>query len=505
MSEYILQMKNITKVFPGVKALNSVNLAVKRGEIHGICGENGAGKSTLIKVLCGVYPYGSYEGEIILDGQEKKFYNIKDAEDEGIVCIHQELALVPELNVAENIFLSNKPNVHGIINWNELYVRTQKLLNEVDLSVNPEEKVKNLGIGQQQMVEIAKALSKKVKILILDEPTAALTEKEVETLFELLKKLKEKGVTCIYISHKLDEVMQIVDSVTVLRDGCSIGTKKKEDLTKDLIIRMMVGRELTNLFPKEIHIRQEVGFEVKNYTVLHPEIPGKKIIDNVSFKAYKGEILGVSGLLGAGRSELFCSIFGIYPAKSEGEVYIGDKKVDIKCPTDAIENGLMLLPEDRKKSGLVLDMNIKENVTLSSLERVSRKNILNENEEIYHTNNSITYLKVKAPSIEEKVKNLSGGNQQKVLLAKALLTKPKVLILDEPTRGIDVGAKYEIYKIMNQLVDSGVTVIMISSELEEILGMSDRIIVICEGQLKGEFTSDEATPEKIMCAATGGN
>ena len=515
MSEYILEMKDIIKEFPGVRALNEVNIKIKRGEVHAICGENGAGKSTLIKVLSGVYPKGTYEGGIYYNGELQYFEGIKDAEEQGIICIHQELALVPELSVGENIFLGNQPNRMGVIKWDAIHYETQQLLERVGLDkdsnpeaaslvVRPGDIIKNLGIGQQQLVEIAKALSKNAKLLILDEPTAALTEHEVDILLDIIDSLRKEGVTCIYISHKLDEVMRIADTVTVIRDGNSIASSDIKDISKDWIISNMVGRELTNLFPREEHKRGELGFEVKNFSVEHPEIPGKMLIKNVSFKAYKGEILGVSGLMGAGRTELFTSIYGAFPAKKQGEVFIGGEKVEINDTVDAINSGISLVTEDRKRYGLVLGMDIKENTTLSSLKKVSKNLILNESAEIHHTTEYVEYMRTKTPSIEQKVKNLSGGNQQKVVLGKVLMTAPKILVLDEPTRGIDVGAKYEIYKIMNMLVDEGVVVIMISSDLEEILGMSDRIIVMGEGVLKGELDYKEATQEKIMMAATGG-
>lgn len=514
MTDYILEMNNITKVFPGVKALDQVNIKIKKGEVHAICGENGAGKSTLIKVLSGVYPYGSYEGVIKYEGIDRQFSNIGDAEELGIVCIHQELALIPELSVGENIYLGNYPNSAGIVKWDEVYYKTQKLLDKVGLSrkntedvknstVRPDDKIKNLGIGQQQLIEIAKALSKNTKVLILDEPTAALTEQEVDILLDILQMLRSEGVSCIYISHKLDEVIRIADTVTVIRDGKSVDTNDIKDIDKNGIISRMVGRELTNLFPREKHTRKDVGLEVKDYCVYHPEIPGKLIVDHVNFKAYRGEILGISGLMGAGRTELITSIYGALEAKKSGDVYINGEKVEINNPVDAIKKGMSLVTEDRKKFGLVLNMSIKENTTLSSLKTVSKNNILDESAEIYHTNEYIEYLKTKTPGIEAKAKNLSGGNQQKVVLGKVLMTKPKILILDEPTRGIDVGAKYEIYKIMNMLVDEGVIVIMISSDLEEILGMSDRIIVMSEGKIKGEIDIEEANQEIIMQAATG--
>ncbi len=515
MTDIILEMKQICMEFPGVKALDQVSIKIKRGEIHAICGENGAGKSTLIKVMSSVYPSGTYGGEIIVDGEVQNFKSIADAEKLGIVCIHQELALVPELSVGENIFLGNQPNRLGVVQWDEIYYRTQMLLERVGISakkalesghvvVTPDDKIKNLGIGQQQLVEIAKALSKETRLLILDEPTAALTENEVDILLSILNVLRDEGVTSIYISHKLDEVMRIADSVTVLRDGKTIDTRDIGNIDKNKIISMMVGRELTNLFPRVEHQRGEVGFEIRGVCVEHPEIPGKLLIENANFKAYKGEILGISGLMGAGRTELFSSIYGAFPSKHTGEVFIGGKKADINNPGDAIRLGISLVTEDRKKFGLVLNMNIMENTTLSSLGRVSKNMILDESAEIQFTNEYIQYLQTKTPSVETKVKNLSGGNQQKVVLGKVLMTAPKVLVLDEPTRGIDVGAKYEIYKIMNLLAESGVVVIMISSDLEEILGMSDRIIVMGEGKIKGELDIHEANQEKIMLLATGG-
>ncbi|MCF7944768.1 MAG: xylose ABC transporter ATP-binding protein [Spirochaetia bacterium] len=513
MEQVILEMRDITKIFPGVKALDKVSLQVHQGKVHAVCGENGAGKSTLIKVLSGVYPQGTYEGQIFINDEEYTFLNTSEAEKQGIVCIHQELELIPELSVGENIFLGKYPLKKGMINWDEIFFNTQELLKKVGLHKNkdktdsrikPNEKIKKLGIGQKQLVEIAKALARDAKILILDEPTAALTESEVDTLLDILNALREQGITCIYISHKLDEVMRIADNVTILRDGKTIGSAAISDITKNDIIRMMVGRELNNLFPYVEHQLGEIVLEVKNFSVQDPNIPGRKLIDNVSIKARKGEILGVSGLMGAGRTEFFSSVFGAFPAKREGEVFINGKKVFIKDPSDALKNGLALVSEDRKLYGLVLGMDVKENTTLASLEQVSRFGILNENLEIHSTNLLIKRLRTKTSGVEQKVKNLSGGNQQKVVLQKALLTKPKILVLDEPTRGIDVGAKLEIYKIMNQLVEEGVAIVMISSELEEVLGMSNRIVVMSQGKITAEMTSKEATQEKIMHAAIGG-
>ncbi|WP_094546369.1 xylose ABC transporter ATP-binding protein [Petroclostridium xylanilyticum] len=504
MSDCILEMVNITKEFPGVKALDNVSFRVKRGEIHALVGENGAGKSTLMKVLSGVYPAGTYDGSIILNGKEQHFNHIKDSEKAGIAIIYQELALVKQMNVCENIFLGNEIQSKGIINWDKAFVETKKILQEVRLNINPSTKIINLGIGQQQLVEIAKAISKRADLLILDEPTAALTEAETDTLLEILKELKNRGVTCVYISHKLNEIFRIADTVTVLRDGKTIATKDIKELDEDKIISLMVGRELTQRFPRKEHMPGDIVLEVNNWTVYDPEMPDKILIDNVSFKARKGEILGIAGLMGSGRTELAMSIFGSYGSKISGEVKLDGEILKVKNPRDAIKAGLCYLSEDRKGNGLVLMMNIKDNISLASLNKVSNSGVINDNEEIKVSNKYVSELRIKTPSIEQKVANLSGGNQQKVAIGKWLMAQPKVLILDEPTRGIDVGAKYEIYNIMNELVDQGVCIIMISSELPEILGMSDRILVMHEGQLNGELSWEEATQEKVIFYATGG-
>lgn|SRR5690625_2425166 len=503
MSDYILKMKNISKYFPGVKALDQINIDIKKGEIHSLCGENGAGKSTLIKILSGVHTSSSFDGEIIVEGKKREFQNISDAEDCGIVCIHQELALVPELTIQENIFLGNEPNNLGVIKQDDMYNKTKRLLDNLELKLSPDIKINNLGIGQQQLVEIAKALSKNAKILILDEPTSALTEKESEVLLDIIKKLKVQGVTSIYISHKLDEVMSISDSVSALRDGKFIGTREIDEITKDDIIYMMVGRRLEKLYPRKERTRSDCGFEVKDLSVYDPENQSRKIVNDVSFKAYKGEILGISGLMGAGRTEMVSSIFGVYPGKSQGEIFINGKKKRIRDASEAIKHGIALVSEDRKSSGLILGMTVKENTSMASLGDISKLSIDNDKENMnaYHY---VQELNIKTPSIDSIVNNLSGGNQQKVVLGKWLLTNPKVLILDEPTRGIDIGAKFEIYEIMNKLVDEGVIVIMISSELEEVLGISDRILVISEGNLTADLNIEEATQEKILYYATGG-
>ncbi len=497
----MLAMENITKVFPGVRALNNVTLKIVPKEIHAICGENGAGKSTLIKILSGVYPHGTFEGKIYLENEEHIFHTIRDAEDVGIATIYQELALFKKLSVAENIFMGDPPSRYGIIEWDKMYFETRKWLDEVGMNISPEEKVESLGVGQQQLVEIAKALSKKAKILILDEPTSALAESEVQILMEILRNLKKKGVTCIYISHKLSEILEIGDRITVLRDGELIGTDHKENLDIKKLIFMMVGRSLDNLFPKEKFKRGKVAFEVKNLNLHDPEKPTERIIRDVSFKAHEQEILGIAGLMGSGRTELASSIFGINARNRTGDLFIGGQKVQINNPIQAIKNGLVYLSEDRKRYGLVSLMSVKENITLASLKKIA-KLAINENKEIEYTNKYVQYLGIGTPSIETSVNNLSGGNQQKVVLGKWLMTEPKIFILDEVTRGIDVGAKYEIYRIMNKLVNSGVVVIMISSELPEIIGMCDRIIVMHEGKINGEFNRDEATQEKIMHCAT---
>ncbi|KUJ91435.1 MAG: ABC transporter-like protein [Thermoanaerobacter thermocopriae] len=506
MSEYILEMYNITKEFPGIRALDNVSFKVKRGEIHALCGENGAGKSTLMKILSGVYPYGTYSGEIFFNGEKLILHSIKDAEKKGIAIIHQELALIKELSVKENIFIGNEPNKNGIVDFDQMYLNAKKILQQFNLDIDPNTLVKNLGVGQQQLVEIAKALSKNASLLILDEPTSSLTEADVEILLKILKKLKENGVTCIYISHKLDEVMEIADTVTVIRDGKTIGTDSVKNLTKEKIISMMVGRELSQLYPREEHFIGEVIFEVKDFNVYDTKLPNRKIVKNVSFKLRKGEILGIAGLIGAGRTELVSSIFGSYPGKWTGDVYLEGKNVIIKNPSDALKYGIAMVPEDRKKEGLISLMSVKENMTISNLENYKKNLIgtINENRELLDVKDYIKKINIKTSHFSTQVKNLSGGNQQKVVLAKNLLSKPKILILDEPTRGIDVGAKYEIYKLMFSLAKEGISIIMISSELPEILGISDRIIVMHDGEKKGEFENKNVTQEMIMQCAIGG-
>lgn len=514
MGKSLLEMKGISKSFPGVQALSGVNLVLHRGEIHAICGENGAGKSTLIKILSGVHGYGTYQGEVLVDGEVQQFGNVKDAEAKGIVCIQQELQLVPEMSVTENIFLGNQMTSFGFVRWNGMFHKTQQVLTQVGLGsfdedgvyhgVSPDEKVKNLGVGRQQLVEIGKALWKKARILILDEPTSALTDSEAAILFRILRKLREEGVGIIYISHKIEEVQQLSDSITVIRDGEYIGTESATNITKEQIIRMMVGRELASLFPRADHLVSDVGFEVRNYTVMSPYVAGKVVVDDVSFRVRRGELLGIAGLMGAGRTELVSSIFGAYEGAATGEVYVDGERLVIRSPEDAIDNGVVLVPEDRGTAGLVAGMDVKQNITLSSLEKMLKRMVVLDGEkEIHDSNRFVSYLRIKTPGLEQKVNNLSGGNKQKVVIAKALLTEPKVLFLDEPTRGIDVGTKAEIFKIMHSLVDSGVIVIMVSSELQEILGVCDRTLVMSKGRLVGDFKVADVDQETMMHAMQG--
>jgi len=499
----LLEMKEITKSFPGVRALDGVGFDLNAGEIHALVGENGAGKSTLIKILAGVYPSPEYGGEIILDGSERRFANVRDAEKAGIAVIYQELSLVKDSNVAENIFLGREPRRLGIINWEELYSRAQKLLNDLHLAIDPRTPVRNLGIGQQQLVEIAKALSQEARIVVLDEPTAALTDAEVETLFAILTKLRARGVAKVYISHKLDEVFRISDRITVLRDGRTIGTDGTRELDEGRVIERMVGREVDQIFPEPRHDRGEVVFEARNITVEDPAVSGKLLVDNVSFAARKGEVLGIAGLMGSGRTELLMAIFGAHPGRKSAEIFVDRKPVSISKPSDAIRQGVGFVTEDRKRYGLILDQTILRNMTLAGLRRLSGRFITNEDAEAAAGERSVRDLRIKATSIFTITGTLSGGNQQKVVLAKWLLTNPRVLFLDEPTRGIDVGAKQEIYAQINRLAESGIAIILVSSELPEVLGLSDRVIVLHEGRITGEFTRNEASPEAVMSCATG--
>jgi D-xylose transport system ATP-binding protein len=499
----LLEMHSITKEFPGVKALDGVTLDLHAGEFHALVGENGAGKSTLMKVLSGVYAAGTYGGEIVVGGETKEFQNVRDAENAGIAIIFQELSLVKELTVGENIFLGREPSRFGVINWSELYQKAAQLLSDLHLPIDPRVPVGNLGIGQQQLVEIAKALSQNAKILVLDEPTAALTESEVETLFAILRELKARGVGMIYISHKLDEVFAMADRVTVLRDGRTVGTESVADLTKSKVIARMVGREVGDIFPKTAHEFGEIALEVKNLSVYDLDNPNKKTVDQVSFAVRKGEVLGIAGLMGAGRSELLTAIFGAWFGKTDGEIFVENRKVSIASPSEAIKNGIGFVTEDRKRFGLILDQTISDNMTLAGLKRVSGTILTDRPRETVAARTTMNSLRVKAKSPLTVTNTLSGGNQQKVVLGKWLLTNPKILFLDEPTRGIDVGAKQEIYSEINKLAKEGLAIVMVSSELPEVLGLSDRVLVLREGKLTGEFTKAEATPERVMAAATG--
>jgi len=499
----LLEMKQITKSFPGVKALDGVSFDLNQGEIHALVGENGAGKSTLIKILAGVYPHSEYGGEVVLEGSARRFASVRDSEQAGIAVIYQELSLVKDLSVAENIFLGREPRRFGIINWEELYSRAQKLLDELHLTIDTSSPVRNLGIGQQQLVEIAKALSQNARIVVLDEPTAALTDAEVETLFGILNDLRARGVAMIYISHKLDEVFHISDRITVLRDGKTIETTPTSETDEPRVIGKMVGRAVDQIFPDAKHDRGEVVFEARNVTVEDPSVPGKLLVDQVGLTAHKGEVLGIAGLMGSGRSELLMAIFGAHPGRKSAEILVDAKRIQISKPSDAIKHGVGFVTEDRKRYGLILDQTILKNMTLACLRRVSGRFVTNEDAEAAAGERAASDLRIKAPSVFTIAGTLSGGNQQKVVLAKWLLTNPRVLFLDEPTRGIDVGAKQEIYAQINRLAESGLAIVLVSSELPEVLGLSDRVIVLHEGRVTGEFTRSEATPEAVMSCATG--
>jgi len=505
MSTPILEMKNIVKEFPGVKALSNVSFSVAEGEIHCLVGENGAGKSTLMKILSGVYPYGDYSGDILFGGEVQKFSSIRDSEKARIAIIYQELALIPEMSVYENIFLGNEIRNGIVIDWNETIQRASEALKKVKLDVNPATKVKDLGVGKQQLIEIAKALSRDVRLLILDEPTSALNEGDSENLLILLRELRDHGVTCILISHKLKEVIKIADTVTVLRDGKTICTldAHKGEVSESILIKHMVGREIDNIYPKrENVVSDEVVFEVRDWNAYDPSL-GRNILKNVNFNIKKGEIVGFAGLMGSGRTELALSLFG-NPVRYriQGEMFVNGEKKHFTHPQEAIQAGLAYVSEDRKGDGLILIQDVKQNITLANLRDISKRGVVDSNAEIKVANEYKTSLNIKTPTIEQRVLNLSGGNQQKVSLAKWLFVKPNVLILDEPTRGIDVGAKFEIYTIMNSLVQQGMSIIMISSELPEILGMSDRVYIVSSGKISGELPIEEATQEKIMHLAT---
>ncbi|HEX8707622.1 MAG TPA: ATP-binding cassette domain-containing protein [Pyrinomonadaceae bacterium] len=499
----LLEMREITKSFPGVRALDGVSFDLRAGELHALVGENGAGKSTLMKVLGGVYPYPQYGGEVRIAGQLRRFTGVRDAEQAQIAVIFQELSLVKEMTVGENIFLGREPRRLGVVRWDELYSRARRLLEDLRLDIDPRTPVGQLGIGQQQLVEIAKALSQEARILVLDEPTAALTETEVETLFGILNRLRERGVGMIYISHKLDEVFRMADRITVLRDGRTVGTEAASALDERRVIARMVGREVGDIFPRAEHERGEQVFEARGVTVEDPNIKGKLLVNNVSFGVRRGEVLGIAGLMGAGRSDLLMAIFGAHAGRTSGELLVEGKPVRISRPADAIRHGIGFVTEDRKRFGLILDQTILNNMTMAGLARLSGRFVTNIDAETMAGERSMRELRVKAPSVLTVAGTLSGGNQQKVVLAKWLLTNPRVLFLDEPTRGIDVGAKQEIYAQINRLARDGLAIVLVSSELPEVLGLSDRVLVLHEGRITGEFTRAEATPETVMSCATG--
>jgi putative multiple sugar transport system ATP-binding protein len=502
MSTNILEMKSITKTFPGVKALIDVNLEVEKGHIHALVGENGAGKSTLMNVLSGIYPHGSYEGDILYQNKVCRFKNIKDSERQGIAIIHQELALNPFMSIAENIFLGNERQKYGVINWHETNDKAVKLMQQVGLKLEHTTLVRDIGVGHQQLTEIAKALAKDCQLLILDEPTAALNDEDSANLIKLLVDLnKNHGITCIIISHKLHELTEISNKITVLRDGMTIQTlvKGRDVISESIIIKSMVGRELVDRFPKRTPHVGEIGFEVKNWTVYDPMDEDRKIIDNVSLNVRKGEIVGISGLMGAGRTEFAMSVFGrAYGRKISGTLIKDGQERSFHNVNDAIEGGVVYLTEDRKGAGLILIDDIRRNISLSRLTKISNRGVIDSNKEIDVANEYRDKLRIKSSGIFQKAGTLSGGNQQKVCVAKGLFAEPDVLLLDEPTRGIDVGSKYEIYSIINQLAEEGKCVLFISSELPEILGICDRIYVMNEGRIVGNMTKEEASPEKIM-------
>ena len=505
MAGPVLEMRSIVKTFPGVKALSDVTLTVQQGEVHAICGENGAGKSTLMKVLSGVHPHGTYDGDILFEGEVCTFKDIRASEDHGIVIIHQELALVPYLSIAENIFLGNEHAKHGVISWNETITHAAALLERVGLDENPHTRVVDIGVGKQQLVEIAKALSKKVKLLVLDEPTAALNDEDSDKLLDLILELKDHGITSIIISHKLNEIRKVADSVTILRDGQTIETLdvKAEGTTEDRIISGMIGRDLDHRFPERSPHQPEEGvapaLEIRNWTVHHPIDQQRRVVDDVSINVRRGEIVGIAGLMGAGRTELAMSVFGrTYGKFSGGQVLKDGKEIRTKSVPEAVKHGIAYVTEDRKHYGLNLIDTVNRNITLSALPKVATRGVVDAHEERKVSEGYRKSMNIKAPTVQEPVGKLSGGNQQKVVLSKWIFTGPDVLILDEPTRGIDVGAKFEIYTVIDKLAAEGKAVVFISSELPELLGMCDRIYTMAAGRLTGEFSRAEATQDSLM-------
>ncbi|MEQ9913533.1 xylose ABC transporter ATP-binding protein [Pectobacterium polaris] len=499
---HLLEMKNITKAFGAVKAVDNVSLMLDAGQVLSLCGENGSGKSTLMKVLCGIYPYGSYDGQIVFSGDELRANHIRDTEQKGIAIIHQELALVKEMTVLENLFLGNEWTRFGVMDYDNMYLRCQRMLEQVKLAVDPNTKVGELGLGQQQLVEIAKALNKQVRLLVLDEPTASLTERETAILLEIIQDLRDHGIACIYISHKLNEVKAISDVICVIRDGKPIGTRPAVELSEDQIIAMMVGRELTELYPNEPHVVGEEVLRVEHLTAWHPVNRHIRRVDDVSFALHRGEILGIAGLVGSGRTETVQCLFGAYHGHWQGDIFIDGKPVAISNCQQAMALGIAMVPEDRKKDGIVPVMSVAQNMTLAALDQFTGAfSMLDDAREQDIIRQSLANLKVKTSSPELAIARLSGGNQQKAVLAKCLLLNPRILILDEPTRGIDIGAKYEIYKLINALVKQHIAVIVISSELPEVLGLSDRVLVMHQGRIKADLVNRDLTQEQVMEAA----
>ncbi|SFR70156.1 monosaccharide ABC transporter ATP-binding protein, CUT2 family [Agromyces sp. CF514] len=500
MTTNILEMRGITKTFPGVKALSNVTIEVERGEVHAICGENGAGKSTLMKVLSGVYPHGTYDGDIVFENETVEFKDLTDSEAKGIVIIHQELALSPYLSIAENIFLNNELKGRGgLIDWNKTNFEAQKLLARVGLRENPTTKIMDIGVGKQQLVEIAKALSKEVKLLILDEPTAALNDEDSDHLLDLILHLKGQGITSIIISHKLNEIKKVADSVTVIRDGKTIETIAKQEVTEDRIIKDMVGRDLEHRYPDHTPNLGDELLRVEDWTAHHPQDSSRVVVDNVNLNVRAGEIVGIAGLMGAGRTEFAMSLFGqSYGSRISGKVFLRGKEIKTRTVSEAIAHGIAYATEDRKTFGLNLIEDIKRNISMASLKKLEKFGLVHDNEEYKVATEFKQSMNIKAPNVLVKTGKLSGGNQQKVVLSKWIYADPDVLILDEPTRGIDVGAKYEIYTIINRLAAQGKGIIVISSELPELLGICDRVYALSEGRITGELPIAEATPESML-------